>query len=659
MTNKLKHKTYSYTLITAKMILITMCIILFLAYFYSQYMKENAITNLAKSDAKRTSLLVFESLYTAMEKGIQSDELEKIIQRLNNIQKNLEIDVYKSSKVANLFGDNPQSKIAREENSEVKKAFKSQELLNIIENGAKIEFLYPVVAENKCLKCHINANIGDVLGVIDVSYPIIDLKVSLNEMINLFIIFIIIFSIILFVGLFLEFDKYLLKPIKLFVNAINDIADKKDISKRVDLENDITELYSMQKVFNGMLDSIEFQFYNDNLTRLPNRRKLIEVLDKNQYKILMIINIDNFRQINNLYGNKIGDDILLKFSKILKKLLPPKINLYKMHADEFGVIFSKEYDLEDTKVLCDFLIENIAKQPFELEHDNHSSLFINITIGIAHGDHSLLTNADIALKIAKKHVQKFLVYEPSMQIEHEYQQNIKWTKKLKDAIEKDKIIPLFQPIVDCNTKEIVSYETLMRMEDEEGELISPSYFLNLAKKNKLYHELTKIVLAKAFDTFTLRKENMSFNLSVEDILNKDVADYIVEKLEETNIGDRVIFEILESEGIENFEKVIEFIDKIKTYGCKISIDDFGTGYSNFDYLMKLKVDYIKIDASMIKNIDSNENSAMITKTIAEFARKMKIKTVGEFVYSKAVFDKLKESGVNYAQGYYFGEPIKL
>ena len=122
------------------------------------------------------------------------------------------------------------------------------------------------------------------------------------------------------------------------------------------------------------------------------------------------------------------------------------------------------------------------------------------------------------------------------------------------------------------------------------------------------------------------------------------------------MGKKIGFEILESEGIENFDQVLAFINDVKKYGCAISIDDFGTGYSNFEYLMKLKVDYIKIDGSMIKNIDTDINSQMITQTIVDFAKKMQIKTVAEFVCSKNVFEKVAQLDVDFAQGYYFGEP---
>ncbi len=341
-----------------------------------------------------------------------------------------------------------------------------------------------------------------------------------------------------------------------------------------------------------------------------------------------------------------------------KQKYQKSVNYLDFNADEFGMLFYKNFDLEFFDKFTKILIEDASHARFDLDNGK-SNIFLNCTIGISHGDHSLLINTDIALKLAKKRKKDYLVYDPSMQLEHEYEQNLKWTKRIKDAIKNDKIISLFQPIVDCKTQEIVKYESLMRMIDDNGEYISPAFFLDLAKKNKLYHQLTKIVINKTFNLFEKLPYMVSINLSVDDILDNEIVSLIKTRLFNSNIGERVVFEIIESEGIENFEKVVEFIDEVKKFGCKISIDDFGTGYSNFEYLMKLKVDYIKIDASMIKNIDSNKESLMIIETIVDFAKKLNIKTIGEFVYSKSVFDKVVEVGVDYAQGYYFGEPTLL
>ncbi|NWF67219.1 MAG: EAL domain-containing protein, partial [Campylobacterales bacterium] len=130
-------------------------------------------------------------------------------------------------------------------------------------------------------------------------------------------------------------------------------------------------------------------------------------------------------------------------------------------------------------------------------------------------------------------------------------------------------------------------------------------------------------------------------------------------LDKQGCAKHITFEILESEGIENFDEVHKFIERVKFYGAKIAIDDFGTGYSNFAYLAKLNVDYLKIDASLIKNLPIDKNSQMVVKTIAEFAKNMDIKTVAEFVSSKDIYEIVKDYGVDYVQGYYIGEPKPL
>ncbi len=152
---------------------------------------------------------------------------------------------------------------------------------------------------------------------------------------------------------------------------------------------------------------------------------------------------------------------------------------------------------------------------------------------------------------------------------------------------------------------------------------------------------------------------VSINLSVDDILNESVYETIMRLLNSYYVRNRVVFEIIESEGIENFEEVKVFIKTVKDMGVKVSIDDFGTGYSNFEYLMKLNVDYIKIDASMIKDIDKNKNSQMVTETIVDFAKKMGIETVAEFIHSQNVYDMVKSMDIDYSQGYFLGEPKRL
>lgn len=643
----------TYTKIAAKIIVITMFVTLVATYMYGEYMKRDAIANLAHVDAKKTSMLVFETLYSAMQRGWNKDDLQEIITRLNRVDSHMKVNVYRSEAVAALFGEIEKDKEARESNKQIAKAIRGEEILNI-SDGELIEYYYPVIAKENCLKCHVNADVGDVLGVIDISYPVENLKVPLTEMINFFIIFIIAFSLIVYLSIFIELNQYLIKPIKNFSNLIKNITASQDMRKRIEVNDNIEEIDSIKDVFNSMLDSIEHQFYYDALTGLENRRRLTEKLEERHNVFLMIINIDSFQEINDLYGEPAGDLILQEFAQFLKEIMPRKDGLYRLHSDEFAQICNSAMDLNEFKTFASLLSEKISQKSFNI--DDKSEVSLSATIGVSYGSEMLLVNADIALKLAKKSKKNFLVYESSMAMTKEYEKNFDWTKRLKKAIEEDKIIPVFQPIVDTKTQKVVKYEALMRMVDDQGLYIAPIHFLELAKKNKLYHQLTKIMIEKTFEKFENLPYFVSINISVEDILNKEIYHFILKMLEKSSIGKQIVFEIIESEGIENFNQVLEFINDVKRFGVKISIDDFGTGYSNFEYLMKLKVDYIKIDGSMIKNIDSDKNSQMITASIVSFAKNMKIQTVAEFVHSKNVFEKIKELDVDYAQGYYFGEP---
>lgn len=648
-------KKTTYNKLILKIILITLTFSLTIAFVYTHYMKKEAIEKLSKVDAKKTTELIFQSLYSAMERGWTRDDLENIIARLNSVDKNMAVNVYRGEEVAKQFGDILKDSNARKTDLFVQSAFKNNDVLNVIDDSM-IEYYYPIIAKQECLKCHTQTQVGNVLGVINIMYPIDDLKISLSSIINFFILFIILFSIVIFIALFVEFERHLVKPIKNFITNINYISNHKDITKRVGTNNKITEIDSMQSVFNNMLDSLEYQFYHDELTTLPNRKKLIETLSFEDDSILMIINIDKFQHINDLYGDKIGNDIIKNTANIIKENVSKDAILFKLHADEYALYLPTAGVYEEIKTLALHLANCIENHTFTI---NENEIYVNATIGVAYGTSNLLNNADMALKLAKKKRKKYLIYETSMNIEHEYEQNLKWAKRIKDAIENNRIEPLFQPIVDTKTSKIVKYEALMRMIDEKGEYLSPIHFLELAKKNKLYPKLTKIIIEKTFEIFKNIDAQVSINLSVFDVLNEDVYSTIIEKLNEYKLGDKIVFELIESDGIENYKEVIEFINEVKKTGAKISIDDFGTGYSNFEYIMKLKVDYIKIDASMIKDIDKNINSQMVTETIIDFAKKMNIQTIAEFVHSQSVFDVVREMGIDFAQGYYFGKPQKL
>ena len=395
----------------------------------------------------------------------------------------------------------------------------------------------------------------------------------------------------------------------------------------------------------------------DVLTGLPNRAVLLEDLSKAEYSQIILINIDDFKELNNFYGHLIGDEMLIALAEKLKYHLPENnFQMYKLHADEYAVLTKRNMTEDELRELAIYLNTSISYKFFKIkEHE----ITINVTIGIAEGKNNIIENADIALKHAKQKKKNYMLYDESLNIFAEYANNLIRIKQLKNGITENKIIPYFQPIIDSKTGEIVKYECLARLIGPNKEILTPDYFINLAKKAKLCTYITRMMLKKSIEVFSNNNLKFSINLTLEDILNKYTIAYIKKLIKDNNIGKRLIFEILESESIDNYQEVSLFIRQMKEFGCEIAIDDFGTGYSNFQHILKLKVDYLKIDASLIMNLHKDINSQIIVKSIVDFTKKLKIKTVAEFVYCQEVLDEAKLLKIDYLQGYHLGQPKAL
>ena len=194
----------------------------------------------------------------------------------------------------------------------------------------------------------------------------------------------------------------------------------------------------------------------------------------------------------------------------------------------------------------------------------------------------------------------------------------------------------------------------------EGEsFYSPYLFLEAAKHGHLYGDLTRIVFSKACEFFAQRDDSFSINITVSDILNPKTNAYMLSCIKKYKVGSRLIFELVETEGIDGSDYIIQFFDQVRVLGCSLAIDDFGTGYSNFEYLLRLDIDYIKIDGSLIRYIDCDSNARIVAATVVDFARRLGVKTVAEFVHSTDVEAEARKIGVDYLQGFLLGEPVPL
>ena len=433
------------------------------------------------------------------------------------------------------------------------------------------------------------------------------------------------------------------------------LDENKNIEEFIAIRHDITKVYEQKKL-------IEEQFI-DELTLLPNRQKLLKDLKDSKIQKIAMININSFRDINNFYGFEAGDLVLKKFSQILLDKISTNINLdlYRVANDVFAICTKNKDNLKEIRDICTNIIEYFSLHPILI---NNNSFYLSISIGVARNckdsavQNNLLSKAEYALRMAKKRDISILFLDENIELYNKLKENKKLIEELKNALISNNLLIYGQKLIN-NISKKEKYEILMRVKLEDGSILTPYSFLKEAKKAKLYLGMTRMLVKKACEYFKGKDIDFNLNLTLEDIKDQYTMDFIVNAMEKTNTAKQITFEIVESEGIESFTEVSNFIKKAKKLGCKIAIDDFGTGYSNFEYIIKLDVDYIKIDGSLIKNINIDNNLYLTVQTIVGFAKALKIKTVAEFVHNEEVLNCVKNLDIDYSQGFFIDEPKEL
>ncbi len=428
-------------------------------------------------------------------------------------------------------------------------------------------------------------------------------------------------------------DKYVLKPI--------------NIKKLLDTMNQSLMYHELRDL------------YKDSLTHVANRNALIKDISKLSKSTIALIDIDKFSVLNDLYGEQNGDEILIQFTALLNQHFNKEtFKIYRVGSDRF-VILSNDpnLDVETLKQECTQFALKIDTDGVDVKDTN---IDVNITIGLAQSeDKHAFEYAQRAIQKARKKYLQILEYDESLfEQKKDFQENITWIKKIKSGIADNSFHSYLQPIVDAHTQQVYKYEALIRYIGEDGKEVAPFYFLPIAKKAKLFPIIIKIMLTNVIEIIKERGVRIAVNLSFDDIVNKETSHFIYSTLENHPEEAKLLeFEILESEEIEDFDIVREFIAKIRELGCQIGVDDFGAGYSNFNMLEALNIDYVKIDGSLIKEIDHLPKQALIVETIAQFCKKLGIKTVAEFVCSEEIYNTAKKLGIDYMQGYHFGKPV--
>ncbi len=466
--------------------------------------------------------------------------------------------------------------------------------------------------------------------------------------------------LILAVYVAILFSNYISKRVDEIIRGTKMFRETQFEHRMEITKND--ELGKITIAFNDMAESITLlqhnlyeQIHRDELTGLKNKAKYNQDVKILKAPLLYLVDIDFFRNINNFYGIASGDYILQRVGHILDSFaIAHAMKCYRFGSDEFLLLEDSTFNYSTVERnalrLRDIMMQSrIISEKYDLD------INLNISIGIAYGTENLIQKADLALSEAKRKKNVYRIYDPYNPHMNSFKENVVWRRKIQYAIENDKVVPYYQPIIDLKNPNYKKYEVLMRIVDNE-EVIPPSFFLHIAKETKQYHELSKIIIKKSFLAFSKNDYDLSINLSITDIEEAQTVSFMKQQMEKYQLGNRLTIELLETEEIKNKDMVLDFIRSMSNRGVKIAIDDFGSGYSNFSYLLQMNPDIIKIDGDIIKHLTEHSNEFYIVEAIIKFATMLHIKTVAEHVSSQEILTILKKLKVDYYQGYLFSEP---
>ncbi|MFO7782137.1 MAG: EAL domain-containing response regulator, partial [Spirochaetia bacterium] len=391
-------------------------------------------------------------------------------------------------------------------------------------------------------------------------------------------------------------------------------------------------------------------------TGLPNRAAYREAIKEYERPWLFLISMDGIDSIRQFYGEPRAQRMEREYAEYLQSVLAEDwlsrdgisgATLYHFDSGLFGVLLddagkgltpgeARRRGREMHRRLNDY---EVSKSDVQWESD--------FTLVISSDPHVLLEQAELGLAEAQRS-RRTLVYAPDV-AEDAYlgmENNLRWLGRIRQALAQDRFAAYYQPIVDNRTGEIVKYEALLRMLDEDGSAISPGQFLLVAKNSKYYGEITRRVFHRAVEEFLHRPEGVSVNLSVLDIDSRTTRAHILTTLGDyPEVARRMTLEIVEQEGLQHYDQVKEFIEAAKSLGATIALDDFGSGYSNFVRIIDLDVDFVKIDGSIITRVCSDEAMNNLVRGVKSFVGANGIELIAEFVENGEILERLTDMGV--------------
>ncbi len=425
---------------------------------------------------------------------------------------------------------------------------------------------------------------------------------------------------------------------------------------------------------------LSYQASHDTLTGLLNRRefenRLVSALDviKNNSEethALLYVDLDQFKVVNDTFGHAAGDALLKQVSNIIQTQIRSTDVLARLGGDEYGILLER-CSQERAVEVAEGIRGEIEGYRFEWQ-DSFTTVRCSIGVVLVTNENEgdvagLMSSADVACYSAKDmgRNQVHFYRDSDASLRHE---EMKWVSRITSAVEDDRLELFYQPIIgigEQHSERRRHYELLLRMRDENGELVGPNQFIPAAERYNLMSTLDRWVIHQALTELADRREEgearytIAINLSGTSLSEDRFLDYVIDELGRQKLpAGAICFEITETAAISNLARVVHFMQTLKKLGCKFSLDDFGSGLSSFTYLKNLPVDYLKIDGQFISNVAEDNVDEKMVKAIHEVGNAMGIETIAERVETRQVLDKLSALGVEYAQGYYIARPTSV
>jgi EAL domain-containing protein (putative c-di-GMP-specific phosphodiesterase class I)/GGDEF domain-containing protein len=409
----------------------------------------------------------------------------------------------------------------------------------------------------------------------------------------------------------------------------------------------------------------------DRHTGLPNRLALRQRLEKFEIQEhLLTLKLTGFSRINEKYGYVVGDKLLLDISEYFQNYIEDKdytsFEVFAIGVGEWAVVFTT--DLDDYRMHFYFSefadsLENVNFEPFGLPEIEYLSVSVNGGLVSRrdfpnHPIDNLLLKSVEARRFADENNKRFYNANELVERDEKRVEQLSWLSFVSRAILNDNVIPFAQPIFNASDHSIASYECLVRIQDE-GDIILPGRFLPIIEGTHLYTRLSRQMITKTFQIMKHRTESFSINLAPQDFMSDRTLEHLEQAIKQIDDPSRVGIEVLETEQIKDYAHMIEVCNQLRRLGARIIIDDFGSGYSNIDEIIKLEPQVIKIDGSLIRNIDTNLRQRHITQQLIKLCHVLNAKTVAEFVHNAEICRIVENMGIDYIQGYHLGEPVLL